>query len=161
MKPGSRRVPTVLSRRAARVLRLGLALGVLGNGCAGGLRSLDREDLTDPAPARYYLVTTRTGETRTFISLHLEGDTLFGTERITTEITEGAGEEKRTSVWNRYEETQIPWNRVLDVQAELKEKTDLGVYLAAGALVLGAATFIVLSQIDDEEPPDDGGGKVP
>ena len=76
-------------------------------GCAGGGKTLGKSDLADPEPADFYEVTTRDGETVTFISLHVEGEWLIGTARFTTSEEKGSGEDVTTSVANVYETVSI------------------------------------------------------
>lgn len=143
-----------------RPIALGLALVLCSsNGCATGWKQLDREELADPEPASSYKVTTRNGRELTFVSLHVEGDWLVGTARFTSSEVEGEGEEARTNVTNRYEEMRLPWNEIETVEAEADRAKDTGVYLAAGALVVGVAAFLLLS--GGEDTPTDGNGKTP
>ena len=142
----------------------GLAILALGfqTGCSGGTRSLTREDLVEPEPARSYRVTTVSGEEYTFVALHLEGDVLRGTIRITSQSVTGEGEQARTTVSNRYEEKSIPWAEVAAVEADRGESKLQGAALfAAGSVVVGAVLFLVLSQGDEKTTDDGGGGKTP
>ena len=142
-----------------RPISLGLALLLcLSNGCAGGWKQLDREDLVDPDSANSYRVTTRDGRELTFVSLHIEGDWLVGTARFTSRETEGEGEDARTNITNRYEEMRVPWDEVESVEAEDGKEKGTGVFLAAGAIVVGIAAFLLISQ-GGEDSPSDGNGK--
>ncbi len=127
-------------------------------GCAGGTKVLDREDLVHPEPAREYTVTLKDGRTLTFIALHLEGDNLAGTQRITREVTEGTGETARTNVTNRYLETRVPWSEVDQVQADLEGGKDQTIFIAAGAILAGVGVFLLATSGDSNPPAGDGGG---
>ncbi len=138
-----------------------LGLFTLQTGCAGGAKTLERKDLVDPKPAEEYRVTTVDGRTLTFISLHLEGESLEGTVRYTTRETEGTGDAARTNVTNRYEEVNLPWSQVATVEAEQGRSSDNSVFFAAGALIAGVATFLLLTQGSTNPPTAGGGGKGP
>jgi len=157
--PSGQGAGTAAWRRA--VVWTALAALAVQAGCAGGTRTLTRDELADPEPASSYLVTTRSGETITFIALHLEGEVLRGTVRLTQENVVGEGEQARTTVTNRYEERSIPWAEVASVEADRGEHRLQGAaWIAAGSVLVGAVLFLVLSQGGDEQPKDDG-GKVP
>lgn len=152
--------------RLNRFIAMVLAGSLAGlPGCAGGRRSLERDDLANPVEAQSYLVTTRSGETWTFISLFLEGETLEGTVRITSvEVTtspdpDGRGTEERKNVTNRYEEKSIPWSEVARVEAEGVEHSNPSFWLAGGAVVVGVAAFLLMSGNDSTPPSAGGGGK--
>jgi len=131
------------------------------SGCGGGAHALTRDELTDPEPAESYVVTLVSGEVLTFIALHLEGDVLRGTERVTEETLVGEGDQARTTVSNRYQERSLPWGEVAKVEADRGEnRLEGGAWIAAGSILAGAVLFLILSQSSDEPPPDDG-GKVP
>jgi len=147
-------VTRFLRQGTALVLALFLAAGT---GCGAGTTALRAEDLADPPPAKSFLVTTRDGRQMTFISLHLEGDVLVGTMRITETATEGEGEDARPIVTNRYQEASIPWADVDRVEVEGSKGKDPGFYLAAGAVIVGALAFLLLSG-GNGNPPDTGGG---
>jgi len=141
-----------------RLISLGLA-GVMtvAAGCGGGRMALDRGDLDRPVTARAYEVITRDGRTLTFISLHMEGDTLVGTRRITQSQAVGEGDAQREQVTNRYEESRVPWADVDRVEAVGVDKRGSGVLLAGGAIALGVAAFLILSSGNEDTPTDDGG----
>ena len=142
-----------------RLLALILAVALGGpSGCASGPKALDRKDLVHPEPARAYHVALTDGRTMTLISLHLEGDWLMGTRRITESTTEGSGEAARTNVTNRYEEVKIPWSEVAGVEADRGSSRDSSVYLAGAALVAGVAAFLLLSGSSNPPPSTGGGG---
>ena len=69
-----------------------LVAALLLSGCSSGYVALDREDLLQDDAALSYRVTLNDGTMREFISLSLEGESLVGTERVTTETIEGEGE---------------------------------------------------------------------
>jgi hypothetical protein len=119
--------------------------------------TLDRGDLDRPVTAQAYEVTTQDGRSLTFISLHMEGETLTGTRRITESRMVGEGDARRSEVTNRYEESQIPWEEVERVEALGVRKRGSGVFLAGGAIALGIVAFLLLNSGDDDVPPDDGG----
>lgn len=144
--------------RGRRSLVWLMASSLLLQACGSGHRLLTKTELTDPPAARTYRVTTTDGVVHDFISLHLEQDTLYGTERITSAVTEGEGEAARTSAWNRYEERQIPWEQVATVEAESSRKQGTGIFLAVGAIAVGVGAFILLSSTDDRTPSTGGGG---
>ena len=144
------------SRRVMAALVAGAL--VAQTGCSGGWQSLDREELVEPEPAKSYLVTMKNGDQMTFISLHLEGEWLEGTRRITLAEAVGEGETGRRNVTNRYEETRLPWAEVAVVEAEAGPKSDHSLWLAVGAIAAGVATFIILTGDSVKAPPDDGGG---
>jgi hypothetical protein len=127
-------------------------------GCGGGMKTLEREDLRQPEPARSFRVTLVNGEVLTFISLVLEGEELVGTVRTTKSVLEGEGEEARTTVTNIYEERRIPWDQVATVEAEAEREEGQTWLLALGAIAAGVVVFLVLAD-SGEEPPEDGGGK--
>lgn len=142
-----------------RLSVLGLAgLFLVHAGCGGGPTTLTREELVDPAPAKSYTVGTRDGEELTFISLHLEDETLYGTRRVTISEEVGEGEEARTQVTNRYQETSIPWSDVEYVSADERKSKEQGFFLAAGAIVVAGVAFLLLSGGSDDAS-EDGGGK--
>jgi len=114
-------------------------------GCASGTQTLERKDLVHPEAARDYRVNLKDGRTMTLISLHVEGDWLLGTRRITETTTEGTGEAARTNITNRYEEVKLPWSDVASVEADRGSGRDSSVFLAGAALVAGVAAFILLS----------------
>jgi hypothetical protein len=148
----------MISRQVRRPVAFVLAICLtISTGGAGGRTALDRADLLDPDPAQSYLVTTKDGRELTFISLHLEGDWLVGTVRITTSEVEGEGEDARTSVTNRYEEMRLPWSEVAGVEADVGKKGGSGFLLAGGAIVVGVAAFLLLTGGSDDEPTDNGG----
>jgi hypothetical protein len=93
----------------------------------------------------------------TFISLHMEGDTLVGTRRITQSQAVGEGDAQREQVTNRYEESRVPWADVDRVEAVGVDKRGSGVLLAGGAIALGVAAFLILSSGNEDTPTDDGG----
>ena len=139
-----------------RAWRRHIALGVipaffLVAGCGSGMQTLEREDLLQPEPAASFRVTTRDGQEITFIALHLEGETLTGTERVTTTTMIGEGEDAREVVSNRYEERSIPWSEVERVEAEKTGMRRGGMWLVAGSVALGVAAFLIISQSGDEE----------
>jgi len=130
-------------RRPVAVVLL-LTFGVWA-GCAGGGRTLSKQELEDPPAADSYVVTTTDGGTVTFISLHVDGDWLIGTARFTTTEEEGEGEDVTTSVANVYEEVRIPWAQVVSVEAlGGKQKSDTGFLLAGAAIVVGVVVFVLL-----------------
>jgi hypothetical protein len=128
-------------------------------GCGSGWKQLEQEELVAPEPARSYRVTTEDGRLLTFIDLHLEGESLVGTVRETRTETVGEGESQRSNVTNRYEEVRLPWNTVKRVEAERKGQPVSGVVLAAGAIGVGVAAFLLLSGNGDTTPDGGGGGK--
>jgi hypothetical protein len=139
------------------------ALGLAGvmtvtAGCGGGRMALDRDDLDRPVTATTYEVVTHDGRSLTFISLHMEGDTLVGTRRVTETQTVGEGDARRDQVTNRYEETRVPWSDVDRVEAVGVNKRSSGVLLVGGAIALGVTAFLLLSSGKDDTPTD-GGGK--
>ena len=138
-------------------LVLVVALGA-PSGCASGPKTLGRKDLVHPEPARAYHVSLTDGRTMTLISLHLEGEWLMGTQRITESTTEGTGEEARTNVTNRYEEVKIPWSEVAGVEADRGSNRDSSVFLAGAALLAGVAAFLLLSGNSNTAPTTGGGG---
>lgn len=148
---------------ATRFLRQGTALGLAlllaaGSGCGAGTTVLRAQDLADPPPAKSYRVITKDGRALTFIALHLEGDDLVGTVRITETATEGEGENARAVVTNRYQETSIPWKDVERVEAEGKQGKDPAFYVAAGAVIVGAVAFLLLSGGGGNTDTGGGGG---
>jgi len=152
-------VGTWLRRPVAAIL---LVTFGLWTGCAGGGKTLSKSELEDPQPADFYEVTTKDGETVTFISLHVEGEWLIGTARFTTTEEEGAGEDATTSVANVYEEVRIPWEQVASVEAMGgQKKNDTGFLLAGAAIVVGVLAFVILVGGGDDPPEDDGGKPVP
>lgn len=149
--------------KATRFLRQGTALGLAlllaaGSGCGAGTSALGAKDLADPPPAKSYLVTTKDGRQLTFIALHMEGDNLVGTVRITETATEGEGETARAVVTNRYQEASIPWSNVERVEAEGKKAKDPAFYVAAGAVVVGVVAFVLLNGSGGDNAPSVGGG---
>jgi hypothetical protein len=143
-----------------RWIALGLA-GILAvsAGCGSGRKALGREDLDRPVTAKAYEVTTRDGRSLTFISLHLEGELLRGTQRITESTMVGEGDARRTQVSNRYEESSIPWSDVERVEAVGVPKGGSSMILAGGALAVGIAAFLLLNSDSNNTPADGGGGK--
>jgi hypothetical protein len=142
-----------------RLLTLFLAATfVVPFGCAGGPKTLERKDLVHPEAARDYRVTLKDGRTMTLISLHLEGDWLMGTQRITESVSEGEGETARTNITNRYEEVKIPWSDVASVEADRGSNHDSSIFLAGAALVAGVAAFLLLSGNSSTAPSGGGGG---
>lgn len=142
-----------------RWIALGLAgILALSAGCGSGRKTLVREDLDHPVTAKAYRVTTRDGRSLTFISLHLEGEWLRGTQRITESTTVGEGDAKRTQVSNRYEESQIPWSDVEQVEALGLPKGGSSMLLAGGALAVGIAAFLLLNSDNNNTPTSPGGG---
>ena len=93
------------------------------------------------------------------ISLHVEGEWLVGTARITKTETVGEGEDARTNITNRYEEMRIPWEEVDTVEADIPRKTS-HLLLAAGGVALGIVAFLLFTGGSDS-PPADNGGKPP
>ena len=146
-------------RRATASLVVAALLA--STGCGGGRQVLEREDLVNPAPAKTYLVTTKSGDQLTLISLHLEGDALVGTQRVTVIEQVGTGETGRENVTNRYEEVRLPWSEVARVEADRGKGADHSLVFAAGAIVVGVAAFLVLTSDSPETPEDDNGGKTP
>lgn len=135
-----------------------MAASTLFLSCAGGPALLQRKDLENPKPAESYRVTTTDGQVLFFISLHLEGDWLAGTTRLTSEETEGEGETQRTNITNRYQEVRIPWAEVRSVEALGLKRGGSSVFLAGGALILGVAAFLVLSSTGGSDTSDGGKG---
>jgi len=121
--------------------------------------ALHKDELVDPEPADSYLVKTRDGQRLTFTSLHLEGEWLLGTARITTTETVGEGEDARTNVTNRYEEVQIAWDDVESVEADLKKKSTSNILLLAGGVAVGIVAVVLLSGGSSDPESGDGGGK--
>lgn len=144
-------------RRPAAWLAL---VGLLAQtACAGGTKTLKSADLVDPKPASAYRVFLRDGTARTLISLHQEGEWLLGTERITVTETLGEGETARTNVANRYQDVRLPMADVERVDAEGTKGMDGSIFMAAGAIILGVAAFLLLTQ-DSGVDPLDGGGVI-
>ena len=131
-------------------------MGVIG--CGPTTQVLTREELIQPEPARSYTVHTVDGNSYTFLALHLEGDTLLGTERITSTVNTGEGEDAKSSIRNTYETRSIPWSEVRQVEAEVEGNNKGGVWLIAASVVAGAAAFLLLTDDSRENPPDPGGG---
>ena len=134
-----------------------VGLLALQTGCGGGARVLSQSELIQPKPAKSYRVTTRDGAVHRFISLHLEGDWLVGTVRVTSRERVGEGETVRENVTNRYEEKRLPWSSVVRVEAVGMESRDWGFLLAAGAIAAGVGVFLLLTQ-ESPTPPVGGGG---
>jgi hypothetical protein len=131
-------------------------VGVIG--CGPTTQTLTREELVQPEPARSYTVHTVDGTVYTFLALHLEGDTLMGTERITSTVETGEGEDAREAIRNAYETRSIPWEEVTQVDAELEKKNKGGVWLIAGSVVVGAIAFLMLTDDSRDNSTADGGG---
>ena len=151
--------------RGFRIWRRHIAAGLIPallllTGC-GGMKTLEKDDLLQPDEAKSFRVTTWDGEQYTFIALHLEGDVLMGTERITTTTTIGEGEEAREAVSNRYVERSIPWSEVEKVEAEKSGVRRGGAWLVLGSVALGVAAFLIISQSGGDDTPSDGGGGKP
>lgn len=147
--------------KRVRPATLGLLVGflLLQTGCAGGTHVLAREELVNPRPAAFYRVTTRDGKSYTFISLHLEGDLLLGTIRVTSSRTVGQGETARRNITNRYEEKRLSWSDVARVEAVGTHGTDLGFLAAAGTIAVGLGVFLLLTQQTPEKPSTGGVAK--
>ncbi len=146
------------SYRAIRPVLVPILVGaLLVTGCSSGYVTIDRDDISADEPARSYRVMLTDGSAREFISLTAEDEALLGTERVTTQVAEGEGETARTSTWNRYEETSIPWSEVASIEADFGEKKDTGVFLIAAGVALGAALFLILGSSSDDPDTDDGG----
>ncbi len=138
-----------------RPMALLVALALLAQaGCAGGVRTLSKKDLDDPAPARSYRVFLRDGTSRTLISLHREGGWLLGTERITASESLGEGETARINVTNRYQDVKLDLADVERVEAEGSKGFDGSLFIAAGTIVIGVLAFLILTQ--DSESPSSG-----
>ena len=147
-------------RRRPVALALLVALAPLV-GCGGGMRELERNDLLQPEDAKSYRVTTVDGGQYTFIALHLEGETLMGTERITDTRVVGEGDDAREVVSNRYEERRIPWADVSRVEADTGGTRSGGLWLLAGSVAVGVAAFFILSASTDDGGDNGGGTKPP
>jgi hypothetical protein len=130
---------------------------LLAAGCGGGMRELEKDELVQPEEAKSFRVTTWDGQEYTFIALHLEGDVLMGTERVTTTKVIGEGEEARETVSNRYQERRIPWDEVEKVEAESGGSRKGGIWIAAVSVAVGVAAFLLLTS-DSAEPVTAGGG---
>jgi hypothetical protein len=135
------------------------AVLLVESGCAGGMKTLEREDLQNPKPARSYRVTLVSGEVLTFISLGLEGEYLAGTIRTTKETVTGEGDQARSTVTNVYEERRIPWAEVATVEADQDKQEGQTWLLALGAVAVGVVAFLILADSGEDPPVDDGGGK--
>lgn len=136
------------------------AMLLLQSGCASSI-TLTKDELADPPPAKSYDVRMKDGREFTFISLHREGDSLLGTARITTREEVGEGEDKRVNISNRYEEMQLPWADVEEVEAKLGKKKTSSILLAVAAAAAGAGLFLLLTNDSGSTSSGDNGKEPP
>lgn len=150
----------MLGKRTGRLVTV-ILLMTFGVGCAGGGKTLSKNQLENPEPASSYLVTTKDGKKVTLISLHLEGDWLVGRARFTTTEVKGEGEDVTSSVTNVYEDFRMPWDQIASVEAMGVKKVSTGFLLGGVVIVVGVVTFLVLSGGGADQSDTNGGKPGP